>query len=115
MIKTILLVVLVVLCAGYVLADHHDYEELARLAQSLTDLERRIQGKDLQLDRGVSQVLGMILSVVNQDLAEYVAKASAYNARRPSADNPLRPYLWLRNRLAPLPPPFASPLDEAVQ
>ena len=115
MIKTILLIVLVVLCGGYVLADHREYEELARLAQSLTELERRIQGKDLKLEQGVSQVLGMILSAANRDLADYVEKASTYHTRRPSADNPLRPYLWLRNRLAPLPPPFASPLDEAVQ
>ncbi|HYQ92141.1 MAG TPA: hypothetical protein VES89_08715 [Candidatus Competibacteraceae bacterium] len=114
-IQWVIMVLLLALCGCYVAADQYEYERLAQLAQSLMALEQRIQGKDLKLDAELSQVMGMILSVANQDLAEYVKLASRYNAQRPNADNPLRPYLWLRNRLTTLPSHFASPLDESTR
>ena len=115
MLKTVLILVLFVLCGCYVVTDYKEYDELAQLGQSLTELDHRIKGKDLKLPAEISGLLGTVMSVANSDLAEYVQKASIYNARRPAADNPLRPYLWVRNLLTPLPPPFASPLDAVVR
>jgi len=112
---SVIAVPLLALCACYVAADQREYERLAQLAQSLAALEQRIQGKDLKFGAELSQVLGLIMSAANQDLAEYMKLANRYNAQRPDADNPLRPYLWLRNRLAPLPSRFASPLDDATR
>jgi len=117
MFKTLVVIMtlLLALCACYVAADQREYERLAQLAQSLTTLEQRIHGKDLKLGSEVSQLLGFIVSAANQDLAEYIKLANRYNAQRPEDDNPLRPYLWLRNRLTPLPPRFVTPLDDVIQ
>ena len=117
MFKTLVVIMtlLLALCACYVAADQREYERLAQLARSLTTLEQRIHGKDLKLGSEVSQLLGFIMSAANQDLAEYIKLANRYNAQRPEADNPLRPYLWLRNRLTPLPSRFVSPLDDVIR